>query len=170
MDWTNKGLANTAIIQGSCLSSEPCTSRAWLPRRLNTGNYLNSSNALVTAQGVSLADSYISGRAPEFTFFNFGVERVITRDMTLAVNYAGDESHFLNTGANVRGYWSNQLNPVYLAGLGSALDSTAPASSCQASSAGGGDYIGERCQGPIDHARDQRAAVLYTGAAKRKPG
>jgi len=33
----------------------------------------------VTAQSVSLADSYISGRAPEFTFFNFGFERVVTK-------------------------------------------------------------------------------------------
>ena len=27
-------------------------------------------------------------------FFNFGIERSITKDMTIAVNYVGDQSHF----------------------------------------------------------------------------
>ncbi len=42
--------------------------------------------------------------------------------MTLAVNYVGNESHFIvnsgNTGANARGYWTNQVDPKYLAVLG----------------------------------------------------
>src|SRR6202022_2113829 len=90
---------------------------------LQTGNYL-SNGALVSASGVSFADFYVSGRAPEFTFWNVGIERGITKDMTISVNYVGDQSHFLNTGANARGYWTNQLNPVYLAGLGGVTDST----------------------------------------------
>ena len=44
--------------------------------------------------------------------------------MTISVNYVGDQSHFVNTGANARGYWANQLNPIYLAGLGGVTDST----------------------------------------------
>ncbi len=45
--------------------------------------------------------------------------------MTISVNYVGDQSHFLNpSGQNARGYWSNQLNPVYLAALGGVKDST----------------------------------------------
>ena len=45
--------------------------------------------------------------------------------MTISVNYVGDQSHFLNpSGQNARGYWSNQLNPIYLAGLGGVTDST----------------------------------------------
>jgi hypothetical protein len=115
-DWTTKGLANTAMFNGAAYPANPTPGPA--AQLLNTGNYANGGSAPVTASSVSLADFYISGRAPEFTFFNLGFERVITRDMTLAVNYAGDESHFLNTGGNVRGYWSNQLDPAYLVSLG----------------------------------------------------
>jgi hypothetical protein len=95
---------------------------------LNTGNYLNSAGKFVTASSVTYADPYISGRAPEFTFYNFGIERAITKDMTLAVNYVGNESHFVinstSSGSNARGYWANQLDPKYLAALGSVTDST----------------------------------------------
>jgi hypothetical protein len=97
---------------------------------LNTGNYLNSSNKIQTASSVSYADPYLSGRAPEFNFYNVGIERGITKDMTLAINYVGDQSHFLinstSSGANARGYWANQLDPKYLAGLGAVtgLNST----------------------------------------------
>jgi hypothetical protein len=119
-DWITKGKANTAMFNGAAYPANPTPGVA--AQELGTGNYNGGGTAPVTAQGVSLADFYISGRAPEFTFFNFGMERVITKDMTIAVNYAGDESHFLNTGGNVRGYWSNQLNPIYLAALGSATD------------------------------------------------
>jgi hypothetical protein len=89
---------------------------------LNTGNYLNSAGKVVTASSVSYADPYLSGRAPEFNFYNVGIEHGITKDMTLAVNYVGDQSHFLinstSSGANARGYWANQLDPKYLLGLG----------------------------------------------------
>ena len=44
--------------------------------------------------------------------------------MTISINYVGDQAHFVNTGANARGYWANQLNPVYLAGLGGVTDVT----------------------------------------------
>lgn len=79
---------------------------------------------LVTPGSVSFADFYLSGRAPEFVFFNVGIERSITKDMTLSVNYVGDQSHFVSTGGNARGYWANQLNPIYLTGLEPVTDST----------------------------------------------
>jgi hypothetical protein len=95
---------------------------------LNTGNYLNSAGGFVTASAVSYADPYLAGRAPEFTFYNAGIQRAITKDMTLAVNYVGNQSHFLinstSGGANARGYWANQLDPKYLAALGGVTDST----------------------------------------------
>jgi hypothetical protein len=95
---------------------------------LNTGNYVNNAGAFVTAAGVSVADPYLSGRAPEFSFYNGGVERAITKDMTVAVNFVGNQSHFLvdstSSGGNARGYWANQLDPKYLAALGSVTDTT----------------------------------------------
>jgi hypothetical protein len=121
--FTGKGLANTDMFgKGFAYPANPTPSAA--AQLLNTGNYLDSNGKLVTAGSVSIADPYISGRAPEFTFFNAGIERSITKDMTIAVNYGGDQSHFLSTGGNRRGYWANQLNPIYIAALGPVKDST----------------------------------------------
>ena len=116
-------MQNTSLFgPGYTYPSAPAPSAA--SQTLNTGFYLNGSGSFVTASGVSYADPYISARAPELLLYNVGMERSITKDMTIAVNYVGDQSHFLNTGGNVRGYWDNQLNPVYLAALGSVTDST----------------------------------------------
>lgn len=123
--FTSKGLDNTDFLgKGFQYPANPVPNAA--AQLLNTGNYLTgvTSTSVATASGVSFADFYLSGRAPEFTFWNVGLERSISRDMTIAVNYVGDQSHFLNTGSNVRGYWANQLNPIYLAALGPATDTT----------------------------------------------
>jgi hypothetical protein len=120
--FTSSGLSNTSLFgPGYVYPTAPTPSVA--AQILNTGNYLNSSNKVVTASSVGFADPYISGRAPEFNFYNAGFQRAVTKDMTIAINYVGDQSHFLinsiSSGANARGYWVNQLNPIYLAGLGS---------------------------------------------------
>ena len=120
--FTAKGIANTDLLGKGFVYPAPPTQNA-AAQDLQTGNYL-SSGALVTAAGVSFADFYLSGRAPEFTFWNIGLERSLTKDMTISVNYVADQSHFVNTGGNARGYWANQLNPVYLAALGGLTDST----------------------------------------------
>ena len=126
--FTADGLANTTLFgPGYTYPANPTPSAA--AQILNTGFYLNSAGKFVTASGVSYADPYVSGRAPEFNFYNAGIERAVTKDMTIAVNYVGNQSHFLinstNTGTGTaRGYWSNQLNPTYLAALGGVLDST----------------------------------------------
>ncbi|MDR3753171.1 MAG: carboxypeptidase regulatory-like domain-containing protein, partial [Terracidiphilus sp.] len=94
----------------------------------NTGDYL-SGTKVVSPSSVSYADPYYSGRAPQIILWNFGLERSITPDLTLGVNYAGNESHFIvNAGLSgstpARGYWSHLLDPKYLAVLGSVKDST----------------------------------------------
>ena len=88
---------------------------------LNTGNYLNSSNAVVTAGQMGYDDPYAGGRAPMYTFWNAGIERTLTKDITLQINYVGDEAHHTwDSGAqNARGYWNNEPNPLYRAMLGS---------------------------------------------------
>ena len=65
-------------------------------------------------------DFYQSGRAPEYTFYNLGFERTITKDMTLTVAYVGSEAHhtFIKGAGSPRGYYSNQLNPIYLLAFG----------------------------------------------------
>ena len=122
--FTALGIANTAYGGPTyVLPSLPTPSAA--SQTLNTGNYLNGST-YVTPSSVSFADPYLSGRAPEFSFFNAGIQQSITNDLTLTVNYAGTQSHFiLPGGANARGYWTNQLDPKYLGLLGAVLGSDA---------------------------------------------
>ena len=125
--FTTAGLSNTSIF-GAGFSYPAAPTPGVTAQELNTGNYLNGSGKFMTSSSVNYADPYLSGRAPEMEMYNFGFERGITADMTLAVNYMGNESHFIinsgSTGTNARGYWVNQLDPKYLVGLGGVLDST----------------------------------------------
>jgi Carboxypeptidase regulatory-like domain len=116
--------ANTAIFGPTFAGYPAAPTPGVAAQELNTGNYLNNGK-FVSASSVSYADPYYSGRAPEIVLWNFGFERSITPDMTLGLNYAGNESHFIVnsgvTGSNARGYWTHQLNPKYLAVLGSVV-------------------------------------------------
>lgn len=97
---------------------------------LNSGHYVNSATGkFQTAATVSYADPYFSSRAPDFMFYNAGFQRAVTNNMTFALNYVGNQSHHLINSTNAgtgtaRGYWTNQLNPIYVVGLGAATDST----------------------------------------------
>ena len=116
--YLNPALGNSAFGgPGFVLPTTAAPSAA--TQNTNIGNYVNSSGAFQTAGTVAYADPYLSGRAPEVSFFNFGIQQALTNDLTLTVNYAGTSSHFLLTGgSNARGYWANQLDPKYLAALG----------------------------------------------------
>ena len=85
---------------------------------VNTGNYIDANGNAVTAQGVSYADPYLSSRAPYAESWNFGVQRALTRELTLSVNYSASQSHFLTGGS--RGQFINQIDPQYEV-LGSLL-------------------------------------------------
>lgn len=117
------GAAANSSLFGPGFTYPPNPTPGVMAQELNTGNYLNSSGGLVSASTVSYADPYFSGRAPQFVLYNFGFERSITPNMALAVNYVGNQSHFLinstnNGTGNARGLWTNQVNPIYLAALG----------------------------------------------------
>ncbi len=118
-----RGIGNTAFGgPGFALPAPVAPSAASLT--VGTGNYLNSSGAYQSPQSApGYPDPYLSGRAPEIGFYNFGVQQALTDNLTIAVNYAGTQAHFLATAANARGYWADQLNPAYLVGLGSVLAS-----------------------------------------------
>ncbi len=117
------GLANTAFGGPGFVLPQPVSPSA---TALSTaaGNYINSSGAYQSpGSAPGYADPYLSGRAPEVNFYNFGVQRALTKDLTIMVNYSGSQAHFLSTGSNARGYWAGQLNPAYVAALGSLLAS-----------------------------------------------
>ncbi len=71
-----------------------------------------------TGTGIAFPDHYLSGRAPEFLFYNFGMQREVTKDITVTVNYVGSQSHFIAGAGNIRGLQSGQIDPKYLS-LGS---------------------------------------------------
>ena len=124
---TSVGLANTSLFgAGYVYPTAPSPGTA--SQILDSGNYVNAAGKFVTASSATYADPYFSGRAPNFTFYNFGVQRAVTSNLTLAVNYVGNQSHHLinstSSGSNPRGYWSNQLDPKYLAALGGQTDTT----------------------------------------------
>jgi hypothetical protein len=121
--FTAAGIANTSF--GGKAYVLPTTSApSAATQTLNTGNYFNAAGAFVTAGAVAYADPYLSGRAPEFSFYNGGIQQAITDNISLTLNYAGTQSHFLlASGSNARGAYSNQLDPKYLAALGGVLGS-----------------------------------------------
>lgn len=88
---------------------------------VDTGNYVNAAGAFVTAAGApGYADPYLASRAPTFNFFNIGLQKAVTRNTTISATYVGSQSHFV-AGAGVSGFWSGQLDPRYVATLGSVL-------------------------------------------------
>ena len=113
--------SNTALFGPTFAGYPAAPTPGVAAQELNTGDYINGSNAVVTPSSVSYADPYLSGRAPELEMFNMGFQRELTQNLTLAVNYMGNESHFIvnsgSTGSNARGLWTNQVNPAYLAAL-----------------------------------------------------
>lgn len=110
---TNFGGPNYVIPPASGPSAASLT--------LGTGNYVDSNGKYVNPGGApGYADPYLSGRAPEFEFYNFGMQRAITNSLTITVNYAGSQSHFV-AGATVPGFWSGQIDPAHVALTGSVL-------------------------------------------------
>jgi hypothetical protein len=75
-----------------------------------------STTAFATGQTIGYADPYLGDRTPEVSFYNFGMERQVTNDITVSANYVGTQSHFLTGGS--RGLYSNQLDPAYLVSVG----------------------------------------------------
>jgi hypothetical protein len=116
------GVANTNIGgPGYSIPAPTLPSAAGLAT--NVGNYLNSAGAYVAPGGApGYADPYLAGRAPTFNFYNFSMQKVLTQNMTLTLTYSGSQSHFV-AGAGVPGFWSGQLDPQYVAILGSTLAS-----------------------------------------------
>jgi hypothetical protein len=110
--------ANTSLFGSGFTYPGPPTPGV-ATQNLNAGNYL-LNGAVVAPQPMGYDDFYQSGRAPEYTFYNVGFERTITRDMTLTVAYVGSEAHhaYIKGGASPRGYYSNQLDPKYLLAFG----------------------------------------------------
>lgn len=81
---------------------------------VNAGNYIDAQGNGMSASSVSYGDPVLGGRPPYSETWNFGVQHAVTNEMTVTLDYAASESHFLPGNLALRGYWRNQLNPKYL--------------------------------------------------------
>ncbi len=77
---------------------------------VETATLKNANNATIT-----YFDPYLGSRTPEYLNWTFGVERQITRDMTVSVSYVGSEGHFLSVSNAM--YTRNNKLPESIAAL-----------------------------------------------------
>ncbi|MGC2299645.1 MAG: TonB-dependent receptor, partial [Acidobacteriaceae bacterium] len=150
---------DNANFGGPGYTVPPITAPGAMSQTLNVGNTVSSSTGkFVTASSApGYADPYISGRAPQFNFWNLTVQHAFTNDITIMAAYAGTESHFLAGASNMRGLYAGQINPVYWA-LGPLLNSPATPANVAAAQA-----IMPSIQAP--YASYEAAAALNGGQA-----
>ena len=84
------------------------------------GDYYNGTSYVNAGGAPAYADPYLSGRAPEFEFYNLAMQRSITPTLSVTAGYSGSQSHFI-AGATVPGFWSGQIDPAYLPSLASVF-------------------------------------------------
>jgi len=58
----------------------------------------NNSTTTSSGAGISIFDPYRGSRTPEFINWTFGMQRQITRDMSISVSYVGSQGHFISGG------------------------------------------------------------------------
>ena len=105
---------------------------------LGTGFYVTSTGTSGgNGSGINYADPYVGSRAPQFSFFNFGIQRQLTQNMTISVDYSGSQSHFISGASNIRGLYAGQLDPRYLV-LGANLTKAATPANIAAAQATSG--------------------------------
>jgi len=134
---------------------------------LGTGYYVCSGQASApcngtsggfggTGTGIAFPDPYLAGRAPQFVFWNFGMQREVTKDITVTVNYVGSQSHFVAGAGNMRGLQSGQMDPKWFA-LGSSLTKPATPANIAAAQAATGLTL------PVPYPGYTQAASLSSG-------
>jgi hypothetical protein len=131
-----------------------------------TGNYVCSGQTIAPCYGktsgyaaasaASYPDPYYGGRAPEIQYFNFGVQRELTKAMTISVNYVGTLGRLLPGNNNLRGLQSNQIDPTYLSTVGvTNLNKAATTANIAAVNTACGN-----CLPPVPYAQYSAAAAI----------
>ncbi len=94
-----------------------------------------STTITTTPLSPTYSDPYVGSRAPYAINWNVGIERQLPWDVTAEADYVGSQAHFLPpTGNGARGYWANELNPIYYK-LGTLLNATPSAANLAAAQA-----------------------------------
>jgi hypothetical protein len=108
-----------------------CSGQTYAPCNGATGTSAGNGT------GIAFPDPYLSGRAPQFIFWNFGMQKEVTNNITVTLNYVGSQSHFLAGASNMRGLQSGQMDPRYLV-LGANLSKPATQANINAAQAATG--------------------------------
>lgn len=115
--FTTAGAANTNFGgPGYAIPAPVSPSTAGLVTGI--GNYYNGKSYVTAGGAPAYADPYLSGRAPEFAFYNLAMQRSITPTLAVTAGYSGGQSHFV-AAATVPGFWSGQIDPANLPSLAS---------------------------------------------------
>ena len=121
----NSNLTNSSFGgSGYSVAAPPIYNAAYATYYSNAAGY---GAPYKISSTVSYLDPKYGGRTPTFEGWSFGVQRLLTRDITATVSYVGNQGHFLLPTGVARGYWGNQLNPAYLSLGTTALGATATA-------------------------------------------
>ena len=125
---------------------------------LGTGFYVTSTGTSGgNGTGINYADPYVGSRSPQFSFFNFGIQRQITKNMSISADYSGSQSHFISGANNIRGLYAGQLDPKYLV-LGANLTKPATTANIAAAQAATGITL------PVPYAAYTAAAAVNSNA------
>jgi hypothetical protein len=118
---TNGAVANTAFGTSN-IAAPPVYNASY-------GTYYSSAAVAPYKVSSTLAylDPHYGGRTPSFEGWSAGFQTQVTSDMTATLSYVGNQGHFLLPTGAPRGYYSNQLDPRYLALGKTALGATATA-------------------------------------------
>jgi hypothetical protein len=130
---SNGSLLSTAPFTGAngAIPTYPVATGTASGPQYGTG-YTTTSGYTGTPSSIGYDDPYYGSRAPEFLNYNFGFQHQWTSSFTSTISYVGSQGHFLPVDSgSPRGYWSNGLDPKYLA-LKSNLTSLATTANCTA--------------------------------------
>jgi len=132
-------LVNTIIPQTNFAPPAPS-----LTSGFGTGYYTSGTTSVTSAQKITYADPYFGGRSPQYINWSIGIQRELSPRTTVTISYVGSEGHFeISDSGNARGYWTNQLNPMYLS-LGSQLSNKATSANLSAAGVTC-PYVGVTC-------------------------
>jgi hypothetical protein len=122
---TNGSVASTAFGgNGYSVAAPPIYNAAYATYYSNASGY---GAPYKISSTVSYLDPKYGDRTPTFEGWSFGIQRLLTKDITATVSYVGNQGHFLLPTGVARGYWGNQLDPGYLSLGSDVLGATATA-------------------------------------------
>jgi hypothetical protein len=88
--WTGSIIAPSAAISTTAGGNGSLATYGTGNTTLTTGPYAKASSS-----SPAYYDSYLAGRAPEYEDWNFGIQREITKDMSINISYVGAQGHFI---------------------------------------------------------------------------